>query len=90
MTKIPGRLIVDLLPDGKLRLTFLPNSGGKNAATIRAIDLDVAMALFMACGLSAERAAALRTEVIRNNVATLVIGVDEEVAAKFRHTFPPN
>jgi hypothetical protein len=89
MAKIPGRLIVDLLPEGKVRMVFLPTSGDKNASPITVTDLNAAEFLFMTCGLSAERAAALRAEVARNKVASVDISVDEVIAARFRHAFPP-
>jgi hypothetical protein len=88
MANIPGRLIVDLLPDGIVRIVFLSSNGDKDATPITITDLDAAEILFMNCGLSAERAAALRAEMSRNKVAGEDISVDEEVAARFRHTFP--
>jgi hypothetical protein len=88
MAKIPGRLIVDLLPDGTVRLMFLPTSGDGNACPITAKDIDAAEFLFLNCGLSVERAAALRVEVSRNKVARVDTTVDKEVAAKFRYTLP--
>jgi hypothetical protein len=88
MAKIPGRLIADLLSDGTVRLVFLPADADGNASSIKARDIDAAELLFLNCGLSVERAAGLRDEVSRNKVAGVDVSVDEEVAAKFRHTFP--
>jgi hypothetical protein len=88
MAKIPGRLIVDLLPDGTVRLMFLPTSGDGNACPITAKDIDAAEFLFLNCGLSVESAAALRAEVSRNKVASVETSVDEDVAARFRYEFP--
>jgi hypothetical protein len=88
MAKIPGNLMVDLHPNGTVRLVFLPNVPLGNASPVQAKDLDAAEVLFMTCGLSAELAAALRNEVERNKVASVETSVDEEVAAKFRHTKP--
>jgi hypothetical protein len=86
MAKIPGALIVDMFPDGTVRLVFLADIGGGNESSVTAKDLDAAEALFVACGLSAELAAALRNEVERNKVASMDTSVDEEIAAKFRNT----
>jgi hypothetical protein len=88
--KIPGRLIVDLLPDALSRLLFLPTSGDKVVTPIKAKDIDAAELLFLNCGLSVESADALRAEVTRNKVASVDISVDEEVPAKCRHLFPSN
>jgi hypothetical protein len=86
MAKIPGKLMVDAFPDGTVRLVFLPSSGDRNASPVKVEDLDAAEVLFMTCGLSKERAAALRAEVNRNKVASVETSVDEEIAAKFRYT----
>jgi hypothetical protein len=88
MTKIPGKLMVDLFPDGTVRLVFLPTVPLGNACPVRSKDLDAAEALFVECGLSAELAAALRNELERHKVASVETSVDEEVAAKFRYTKP--
>ena len=89
MTKIPGRLIVDLLADGTVRIVFLSSNGDKDESPIKAKDIDAAEFLFLNCGLSVESAAALRAEVIRNKVGGADISINEEIAAKFQHTFPP-
>ena len=86
MAKIPGGLIVDMFPDGTVRLVFLADSGGGNESPITAKDLDAAEALFMMCGLTAERVAALRGTVKRNKFASVDTSVEEEIAAKFRNT----
>lgn len=88
MAKIPGKLMVDMFPDGSVRLVFLPTVGDKNASPVKAKDLDAAEVLFLTCGLSKERAAALWAEVSRNKVASVETSVDEAVAAKFRYTTP--
>ena len=80
--------MVDLFPDGTVRLVFLPSCGDRDASPVQAKDLDAAEVLFMTCGLTPGRAAALRGEVQRNKVATVDTSVDEEVAAKFRYTMP--
>ena len=86
MAKIPGGLIVDMFPNGTVRLVFLADTGGGNESPVTAKDLDTAEALFMECGLSPELAAALRNEVERNKVASVDMSVDEEIAAMFRNT----
>ena len=79
---------MDMFPDGTVRLVFLADIGGGNESPVTAKDLDAAEVLFMTCGLTPERAAALREEVQRNNVASMDTSVDEEIAAKFRNTVP--
>jgi hypothetical protein len=88
MAKIPGRLIVDMFPDGTVRIVFLPTVDQRNATPVTVEDLYAAELLFMTCGITADRAAALRDEVKRNKVASTDVSVDEEVAAKFRYTRP--
>ena len=75
-----------MLPDGAVRLVFIDSMGSGNASPITAKDLDEAEALFVECGLSAERAAALRNEVERNEVVSLEISIDEKMARKFRYS----
>ena len=79
---------MDMFPDGTVRLVFLADIGGGNESPVTANDLDAAETLFVACGLSAELAAALRNEVQRNKVASLDISIDENTAQKFRYTIP--
>jgi len=86
MAKISGRLIVDLFPDGMVRIVFLPTVDQRNATPVTVEDLYAAESLIMTCGLTADRAAALRDEVKRSKVASTDVTVDEEVAAKFRYT----
>jgi hypothetical protein len=88
MATIPGKLMVDMFPDGEVRLVFLPSASTVDASPVKAKDLDAAEAVFMTCGLTPERAAALRAEVRRNKVASVETTVDEEIAAKFRYTRP--
>jgi hypothetical protein len=88
MAKISGRLIVDLFPDGTVRMVFLPHTGDGNASPLTAKDLDAAEVLFMTCGLTQEHAAALRDEVQGNKVASVETSVSVEIAAKFRYTRP--
>jgi hypothetical protein len=88
MAKIPGKLMVDMFPDGTVRLVFLPTVDQRNASPVTVEDIYAAELLFMTCGLSKERAAALRAEVKLNKVASVETSVDGEVAAKFRWTMP--
>jgi hypothetical protein len=85
MAKIPGRLIVDLFPNGTVRMVFLPHAGDGNASPLTAKDLDAAELLFMTCGLTSEHEAAVRAEVGRNKVVYVETSVDEEIATKFRY-----
>jgi hypothetical protein len=84
MPKLTGRLLADLHPNGTVRVVFIATFRGGNEAPIHAIDLDAAEIIFQTCGLSMDRAAALKAEVQRNKVASVEATVDEEVAAKFR------
>lgn len=85
MAQIPGSLIVDLHPNGTVRMVFLPRVGDRNASPLIAKNLDEAELDFInTCGLTIERAAALRAEVTRNGVATVETSIDEGMVAKFR------
>lgn len=89
MAKIPGTLLVDMSPDGSLKLAFRANVGGGEERPVNVKDLDAAEALFMTCGLTWQNAVALRTIVTRNKVASMDTFMDEDVAMKFRHTTWP-
>ena len=86
MAKIHGGLIVDMFSDGTVRLVLLPSIGSGNASPVTVKDLDEAEALFVMCGLTPERAAALRGTVKRNKFVRVDISVDEKIAAKFQST----
>ena len=88
MAKIPGSLIVDLFPDGIVRIVFLASVGGGNEIPLTVEDLDAAEDTFTMCALMPGEAAVLRRTLKRNNVAIVDTSVDEEVAAKFRYTRP--
>jgi hypothetical protein len=88
MAKIPGRLLADLHPQGTVRIVFIVTFGGGNETPITAKDLDAAETVFMSCGLTPERAAALRTELDRNKVVSVETSMDDAVAAKFRYARP--
>jgi hypothetical protein len=89
MARIPGKLMIDLFPDGTVRLVFLPSVDQRTASPVTVEDLYAAEILFMTCGLSVNRAAALRAEVKRNKIGSADVTVDEEIAAKFRYAVPP-
>ena len=60
MAKIPGRLMVDLFPDGTVGMIFLPHTGDGNASLLTAKDLDAAELIFMTCELTPDHTASLR------------------------------
>ena len=47
MAKIPGRLMVDMHPDGMVRLMFIASTEGGNESPVKAMDLDAAEVLLM-------------------------------------------
>jgi hypothetical protein len=85
MPEITGKLLADLHPNGTVRMVFIAHTGGGNEAPITAKDLDAAEIDFVrTCGLTPERASALRTELDRNKVVSVETSIDSVVAAKFR------
>ncbi len=77
------------LPNGTVRMVFIAHTGGGKEAPITAKNLDAAEVDFVRmCGLTPERAAALRAELDRNKVVTVETSIDAAVAAKFRYTRP--
>ena len=84
MSEITGKLLADLFPDGLVRIAFIPIVGGGNETSLTAKDLDAAEIVFMTCGQTPERAAALRVKLDRNKVVSIETSMDEAVAAKFR------
>jgi hypothetical protein len=84
MSEIPGRLIADLHPNGTVRMVFIASVGGGNEAPLTAKNLDTAeIDLVRTCGLTPERAAALRTELDRNKVSSVETSIETAVAAKY-------
>jgi len=53
MAKISGKLMVDLFPDGTVRLAILPSVDQRNASPVTVEDLYAAEELFMMCGCAA-------------------------------------
>jgi hypothetical protein len=88
MPKIPCRLLVDLHPNGTVRIVFLASVGGGNETPFTAKDLDAAEVVFMTCGLTPERAAALRADLERNKAVSVETSIEDAVAKKFRYARP--
>jgi hypothetical protein len=88
MALIPARLLADLHPSGTVRIVFIAHIGGGNERPITAKNLDAAEIVFMRCGLTPERAVALRAELERNKVVSVQTSIDDAVAAKFRYAKP--
>jgi hypothetical protein len=84
MTKIPGRLLADLHPNGTVRIVFIAGDGGGNETPFTAKNLDAAEVIFMTCGLTPIRAAEIRAELERNKVCLVVTNIDDMVAEQFR------
>jgi hypothetical protein len=87
MAQISGRLIVDLHPDGTVRMLFVTETRvGENETPMTVKNLNAAeIDLVTTWGLTLEQAASLRTQLERNSFASIDALVDEVVAAKFRH-----
>jgi len=89
MPKIAGSLIVDLHPAGTVRMVFIAHTGGGYESPITATNLDAAEHDFVrTCGLTPERAAALRAELERNKGFSVETSIDATIAAKFRYEKP--
>ena len=76
-------------PNGTVRFVFIARTGGGNEAPLTARNLDAAeMDFVRTCGLTPERASALRTELDRNRVVSVETSVDAAVAARFPYARP--
>ena len=65
-------------------IVFIAHTGGGNEAPLTAKSLDTAeMDFVKMCGLTPERASALRTELDQNKVVAAETSIDTAVAAKF-------
>jgi hypothetical protein len=85
MAKIPGRLRVELHPNGTVRMVFIPSIGGGNETLLTASNLETAEIYFInTCGLTPVRAAAVRAELKRNKIANVDTAIEDTVGAKFR------
>jgi len=83
---ITGRLLADLHPNGTVRIVFIASVGGGNECPLAAGSLDAAEIDFVnKCGLTPERASALRTELERNKGVSVQTSIDGAIAAKFRY-----
>jgi hypothetical protein len=87
MTKIPGRLLADLHPNGTVRIAFIAGDGGSETP-FTAKNLDAAEVIFMTCGLTPTRAAEIRAELEHNKVASVQTSRDDAVVEKFRRARP--
>ena len=66
VSEITGRLLADMHPNGTVRMVFIAHTGGGNEAPLTATNLDAAEIDFVrTCGLTPERAAALRAVQVR-------------------------
>jgi len=83
MAHIAGRLLADLHPNGTVRIVFIASDGGGTETPFTAENLEAAEIVFMTCGLTPERASALRAELDRNKGVSVETSLDEAVAAKF-------
>jgi len=89
MPVIAGRFLADLHANDTVRLVFIAHTGGGNECPITAGNIDAAETDFVrTCGLTPERASALRTELDRNKVVRAETSIDAAVAAKFRYARP--
>jgi hypothetical protein len=70
--------------NGTVRIVFIAHTGGGNECPVTARNLNGAEIIFLTCGLTPERAAALRAELERNKGVGVETTMDESVAAKFR------
>ena len=85
MPEITGRLLADLHPNGSVRMVFIAHTGGGKECPIAAKSLDAAESDFVkTCGLTPERASALRTELDRNKVVSVETSIDAAIAAFWR------
>ncbi len=86
MSEIKGNLIVDLHPAGAVRMVFIAHTGGGYECPVTAKNLDAAEIEFVKmCGLTPERASALRIELERNKGFSVETSIDAAVATKFRY-----
>jgi hypothetical protein len=89
MPEIMGTLLADLHPNGTVKIIFIAHTGGGNEAPLTVKDLDTAeMDFVKTCGLTPERASALRTELDRNKTVSVETSVDATIAAMFRYARP--
>ena len=86
MPEIRGTLLADMHPNGTVRFVLLAHTGGGNEAPLTVKNLDTPeMDFIRICGLTPERASALRTELDRNKVVSVETSIDPALATKFRY-----
>ena len=84
MSVITGKLLIDLLPNGTVRIRLIANNGGGNVAPFTARNLEIAEGAFIRTfGLTPERALELRAELERNKEFCIQMCSDDAVAAMF-------
>jgi hypothetical protein len=88
MAKIHGRLIVDMQGDNTVHMVFLASFGRVNESQFIVKNLNAAEVLLRTCGLTQDQVASLRAEVTLNKITGVDVSLDEEIAARFRYTFP--
>jgi len=89
MANISRTLLAELHLNGSVRVVFVATVGGQNEASLTVTNLHTAEIDFVRmCGLTPERAAALRAELERNKGFSVETSVDAAVAAKFRYAKP--
>jgi hypothetical protein len=74
-----------LHPNGTVRIVFIATNGGGNGTPFTAKNLDAAELIFMTCGLTPIRAAAIRAELERNKTSSVETSIDDMVVEKFRY-----
>lgn len=84
MAEINGKLMADLLPNGKVRIVFVPTLGGGNEAPLTVKNLAIAEKEFVnTFGVTPFGAAWIRAEVERKKFFCIYVSLDEAVAATF-------
>ena len=84
MAEIEGKLMADLLPNGTVRIVFVPSVGGGNEALLTIKNLPTAETEFVSTfGVTPVGAAWIRAEVERNKSFCIHVSLDETIAAKF-------
>ena len=84
MAEINGKLMADLLPNGTVRIIFVPILGGGNETPLTVKNLTTAeKELVNTFGVTPVGAAWIRTEVERKKFFCIYVSLDEAVAAMF-------
>ena len=83
MAEIEGKLMADLLPNGTVRIVFVPSVGGGNEAPLTVENLPTAEKEFVSTfGVTPVGAAWMRAEVERNKSFCIHVSLDETIAAR--------